>query len=680
MIDFASPEAQQKLLLATTSLTPRVREILICDTEVYKNFFLVAFKRIRDGKILTFELSDRSTIDLDRLRAIMLGAHIVTFNGMSFDIPLIFYCLDGATTEQLKRACDQIINGNVKYWDVEQVLGISIPKKLVHTDLIEPQPNAWASLKTLQGRLHGQKMQDLPYPPDAILTHEQMDKTTAYCGNDLDATENLFNALKEPLELRAAVGAEYGINFMSKSDSQIGEGIIRKRVEQITGERVEKVVTPAGTCFSYKIPPYLSFRHPDLVEMLDRLRETEFYVQHNGKVDLPPWLAAKRLTFGESTYAMGIGGLHSTESNRAIHSDDDHVLVDVDVTGYYPNIMLGSGLYPKALGPAFLDVLRKIVEDRAGHKLRAADITLDDVIRAIAKVAAEGLKIATNGIFGKLGSVYSILYAPHLMIATTLTGQLALLMLIEEAESMGISVMSANTDGLVLRIPREMFEGIEKTRFTGGAVKDLIERWEAKTGFNMEAVEYRSLYNISVNSYIAVKPDGTAKLKGPLANPWRTGDGWKPNLREQLMKNPQMTIVTNAVVDFVTKRVPIEQTIREGRDIRDFVTVVNVQGGGTWRGGYLGKVVRYLWSTDGTEILYAKPHATTGNFKKVSKSDGCRPVMDLPAEFPGDIDYDRYIEQAYEVLMDIGYDRRPEPVKPIKVFKYNAIAWFALAA
>jgi hypothetical protein len=88
--------------------------------------------------------------------------------------------------------------------------------------------------------------------------------------------------------------------------------------------------------------------------MLQRLRETNFYVEHDGKVELPDWLDGKQITIGESTYAMGIGGLHSTESNRSTYADDDHVLVDVDVASYYPAIIINSGLYPKALGPDFI--------------------------------------------------------------------------------------------------------------------------------------------------------------------------------------------------------------------------------------------------------------------------------------------------------------------------------------
>lgn len=666
-------------LLAGSILTSG-KPLLVCDTECYPNFWSIGFKRIKDGRVVILEKSARKELDRERLRNIMLTHRIVTFNGMNYDMAMIFLAIEGASNERLKQANDKIILGGLKYWEVEDALNVKIPWEVDHIDLIEPQPNAFASLKTLQGRLHGQKMQDLPFHPDKPLTEAEMDITLKYMGNDLDATLNLLVALKEPLELRAALGKQYGMNFMSKSDAQMGEAIIKKRVEQQTGEKVEKVRTPPGTSFPYKIPEYMRFETPQLQAILERLRTTEFFVQGDGSVALPKWLADAEITIGGMTYAMGIGGLHSTEANRALHSDAISILVDFDVASYYPRIILNTGLYPKALGRAFLDVYRKIVDERVDAKRKADDKSLADAIRTTWKAMADGLKIAANGVFGKLGSIWSILYAPHLMVATTLTGQLALLMLIERAAKIGIEAVSGNTDGVVFRVPRSMVEKIEKTRAIGGALQQIIEQWERDTGFTMEATEYRSIYNESVNSYIAVKPDKTCKMKGPLNNPWRDDPGWKPDLRQQLMKNPQMTIVTDAVVDFLLYGTPLEQTVRASRDIRDFVTVVNVKGGGTWRGSYLGKVVRYYWSMDGAEILYKTPHATTGNFKKVSKSDGCQPVMDLPVEFPSDIDYERYVVQAREVLMDIGADRRPDPIRPLKLFKYNAVGWFAVAA
>lgn len=365
------------------------KNTLICDIETYHGFFLICFKRLSDGKIVAMEESDRTVIDRDRLRKIMLQNRLITYNGMSFDIPLIWYFISGASGADVKRAADQIINGNVRYWDAPKLLGIELPR-LDHIDLIEPQPNAFASLKILNGRLHGKKMQDLPYPPDARLTHAQMDEVIKYCGNDLDATELLFEALKEPIAMRDALGARYKMDFRSKSDSQIGEAIIKSRVEKKTGERAQRVPTPGGTAFRYKVPEYLAFERPDLQQILDRLRETDFIVQHNGKVDLPDWLSKTNITIGSSTYQMGIGGLHSTEKNRSVYADDDHVLYDFDVASYYPSIILGSGLYPKALGRAFLDEYQGIRVDRLKAKRRSQELTaeIDELKKQLAELEA----------------------------------------------------------------------------------------------------------------------------------------------------------------------------------------------------------------------------------------------------------------------------------------------------
>ena len=97
---------------------------------------------------------------------------------------------------------------------------------------MEPQPNAIASLKSLNGRMHGVQLQDLPYDPDIVPTPEQMDIISDYClHSDLDATHNLWNALAEPMELRRALGAIHDKNFMSKSDSQIGEAIVHDQID-----------------------------------------------------------------------------------------------------------------------------------------------------------------------------------------------------------------------------------------------------------------------------------------------------------------------------------------------------------------------------------------------------------------------------------------------------------------
>lgn len=627
---------------------------LIGDWEVYPNLTCVGLRRVADGKTLVMEWSHRKQGDRDRLAALLKNNLIVGYNWDGFDAIISAAVVAGFSVEQVKDVCDRIILGGLKPWHIEEQLGITIPRSWKSCDLMGSQPNAHASLKTLAGRMHCPTMQDLPYSPDTILTDEEMDNVIAYMGNDLHVTHTLFDWLGEPLAIRSALSEEHGIPLLSKSDSQVGEAIVKRRVEEHLGKRVYKPEAVGGTKFRYNIPAFLAFKHPDLADVLERLRNAEFAVKADGKVDMPGWLSSKTVTIGETTYAMGIGGLHSTEKNRAVHSDEEHVLIDADCASYYPAIILNSGLYPKSLGPQFLKEFGKIRDDRVAAK------------RAGNKVKAEGAKIQINGQFGKLGSRYSVLYAPHLMIAVTLTGQLSLLMLIERAEAAGIPIVSGNTDGIVFRCPIDRRDDMDA----------ICKQWEKDTAFELEYTEYVSLYNASVNSYIAVKPDGKAKIKGTLGNPWSAND-----TRGSLMKNPQATIVSDAVVAFITKGVPLEDTIRSGTDIRSYVTVVNVKGGGTWKGQYLGKVARFIYGHGGEEIYYKTPDPRTGNHKRVPKSDGAIPMMDLPTVFPADlIDYARYITEAKEALMDIGYDRRPDAIKPIRLYKWSSPLWFAIAA
>jgi hypothetical protein len=619
---------------------------VVCDIETYWNYFLIAFKRLNDGKIKTFELTeDSDPLPVADIKRILDNNRIITYNGNNYDIPMIYLALEGVDNAALKRASDKIIKGNVRWWQVEDTLGIRIPK-IDHIDLIEPQPSPFASLKTLNGRLHGRTMQDLPYDPDKHLTVEEMANLKAYCGNDLEATELLFNAIREPLELRSALGNQYGQDFRSKSDAQIGERIVKSRAEELAGRRLQRVETPPGTTFKYEVPDFIKFDSQVMKDVLERVRETEFKVGKSGKVDLPKWLTERKIKIGESAYQMGIGGLHSTEARRGLRSTDERVLIDADVASQYPSIILKLGLYPKSLGKHFLEVYGQIRQERLQAK-REGD-----------KIADKGLKIALNGVYGKLGSSFSIVYAPHLLIATTLTGQLSLLMLIEKAEAAGISVVSGNTDGVVFNCPRELAGEADGDRRTDSVLAQVCEQWERDTGFNLEFAEYEALYNEHVNSYFAFKPDGEVKQKGARANPWGEGG----SMREMLMKNPQFTILTEAVIARMRDGIPVEETIRGCEDVRKFVRVINATGGATWRGEYLGKVVRYIWSTDGDPIIKVKPNAK-GTRPKVPDTDGGRPMMTLEDQVPADIDYSAYIERAKRILIDFGFNPAPEEFK-----------------
>lgn len=646
------------------------------DVETYPGCYLIGIKRLSDGKIRIFEQSDRSEIDYTLLERILMSGTIITFNGMNFDGPVLWYSIEGVhscdengnptwrprTCGEIKELANRIIGDRLRYWEVGKKLGVWVPRDWDHVDLIEPQPNPFASLKILNGRMHGRWMRDLPYHHEAELTHEEIDKLREYLGNDLEATESLWHTLAEPMALRRELGATVGQDLRSMSDTQVGMAIIKKRCEDALGRRLRREGS-VDDLFPYEPPPYVEFQTPQLRDIMEKLRAHRFELDKTGKARLPDFLLDP-IRIGNMEYQMGIGGLHSTEANRSVREDFEHVLLDADVASYYPAIILSLGLYPPDIGPVFLDVYRQIRDDRVAAKKEAKALkkagSPDKARLNHLSVIDKGLKISLNGTFGSLGSPYKVVYAPHLLIAVTITGQLALLMLIERAEAAGIEVVSANTDGVLFRCPRHMFDGIDGDRLRPSALEEITSRWEQETQFDLEFVRYRGIYNLSVNSYYAIKHDGGHKRKGPLANPWNPHpDDFDP-VRGQLMKNPQTPICSDAALNYIKHGTPIRETIRGCTDVRQFVTVIRVTNGATWRGDYLGKVVRYYYGRDGSPILEAEPNAL-GNFKQVSRSEGAVPLMTMPDDYavPPDIDYERYEQMAEDILVDVGFYGTP---------------------
>lgn len=673
------------------------RQELLQDTEVFPNYFLSTFTNLVTGKVAYIECQGLdgklTTNEAIKLKWFWESFVIVTFNGINYDLPINEMAAAGLDCSQLKEASNKIIGEEIRGKEVARK-NKAKAFKTDHMDLIEVAP-LFASLKTYAGRLHAPKMQDLPFHPSTILSPEQIAIVRWYCVNDTGNTALLRQCLNEQIELRYTLSNDYQIDLRSKSDAQIAEAVIIEEIKKRTGSKPEKITIALGTIYHYQTPAFIQYQSGLLQWALSVIQNARFIVEETGSIAMPQEVKDLKLDINGSVYRMGIGGLHSSEETAAHYTDKDYVLRDIDVTSYYPFIILGQDLYPKSTGPIAMQIYRNILERRIKAK------------RAGNKPVAESLKIVVNGWFGKQGSKYSILYAPDGLIQTTITGQLALLMLIERLEYAGIHVVSANTDGIVVRCPR-----------THNNIMDLIiKKWELDTGFPTEETRYLALYSRDVNNYIAIKQteqknpnasvtwiekaDGT-KNKGAYANPWADDK----NLAMRLHKNPTTTICVEAVEQFLINKRPIDHTIRECKDITKFVVVRSVTGGAVKVWGqvppehdtpedlvklagfyeiakdswvlegetlrearylhvaydlakeltrlpgeteYVGKTVRWYYAKDVQgDLVYAK----TGN--KVPRSDGAKPCMILPAQLPDDIDYDWYITESTRILSDIG--------------------------
>lgn len=668
------------------------REELVADVECYANYFLVVFTSMKTGHVYVLDMIYGLTeLNIPMLVWILQSFTTTGFNSNSYDLTMLYLAAAGKNCQQLKTCSDKIILEEMQGRDVlreQKVKAI----KCDHIDLIEVAPLR-ASLKTYAGRLHAPKMQDLPFHPNTILSHDQITITRWYCVNDTANTAFLRECLREHIDLRYTLSKEYDVDLRSKSDAQIAEAVIGAELTRILGQRPQRPTIPIGTSYRYKVPHFIKYKSPLMQWALNIVANANFVVDETGSVGMPEEIKALKLDINGSVYRMGIGGLHSSESTVAHFTDAQNILIDKDVTSYYPYIILNQGLAPSHLGPAFLRVYRTIVERRVKAKNDGN------------KVVADSLKIVINGSFGKLGSKWSILYAPDLLIQTTITGQLSLLMFIEMLELRGIHVVSANTDGIVIKCPRNMLHVLE----------EVTKEWEAATSFNTEETRYMALFSRDVNNYIAIKqkqdkvtkawieqPDGT-KNKGAYANPWAS----KKNPAERLHKNPTATICVEAVEKYLIDHIPVEQTIRVANDITKFVSVRTVKGGAVkvwdrlpppphateeelirmagfteitkdaWvKEGqshssarytrdaykiavdelspppateYVGKTVRWYYSSNAPgELVYA------GSGNRVPRSEGAQPLMVLPDQFPADVDHEWYETEAYRILKDIG--------------------------
>lgn len=602
------------------------RPEVVCDTECLPNYWSIGFKSA-DGKKKVYELYDGCPLNRTAIASIFRQYRVFTFNGIKYDIPMICYAMSGASNEELKHASDELIQFGTPHWVFMQRLNLTVPEFFDHVDLMQVSPGApqMPSLKMYAGRLHSRKMQEMPIHHEESVYEEGRQVIRAYHDNDLDVTLDLKHELREQVRLRAIMSDEYKIDLRSKSDAQVAEAVVKSELEKVLGRRVYPPdIEPRF--FKYRPPAYIRFNTVAMRAALGVVTSAQFKIDSAGNLHAQDDVKKLNVTIGGVAYQMGIGGLHSQEANISRFSDDQFILKDRDVTSYYPEIILSQGLFPKHIGPGFLTVfgglrLRRVKAKRAGDKN-----------------TSETLKIAINGIGGKFNNVYSTVFAPEMLIQMTLTGQLAVLMLIERLVEEGIQVVSANTDGIISRVPRDKLWLFQAIFFD----------WELETGYTTEETEYISVHSQSVNSYLAFYKDKTGKVKAKRKGAAFAASGPGLDGAAGLKKNPDMDICTDAVIDFITKGVPIEDTIKWTFDMRKFVSVRRVTGGAFQDGLPLGKALRWYYSTDPSDGFFNKD----GN--KVSKTIGAKLMMELQPYVPDDLDHDYYIREAYAVLEDIG--------------------------
>lgn len=432
---------------------------------------------------------------------------------------------------------------------------------------------------------------------DRYVVPEWIDDIMHYNLNDVFIVCEMIRLYIDEVRLRYNISNAYGVDVLSSSRSNIADNLFIKFYSEFSGlaESQWRGRKTERTAMSFKrvIFPFIKFKTKELQELLEEMKKVIIY--SIGKKALkeiaPKYPELKYLkTNNESgwfevkinnlIYTIATGGLHSQDIPRELKSklvyidshstgeptsvasdsvwdkitDDSYIYCHADVSSFYPSLISVYKIAPAHINESvFVKLVTWLKETRV-----TAKHSKEDYIDGIPKdTLAQVLKIVINSIYGKLGFEKGDICDRLAVLKVTINGQLLLLKLCEELELNGIEVMSANTDGIVVKVYKSK-----------KAIYDnIINQWQTDTKLGLDSEEYKCYINRDINNYVIEELNGKVSYKGALHPTMYAVD---------LQKGYDMPIVAKAVVDYFLNDKPVLETLYECRNILDFCKTQNV--------------------------------------------------------------------------------------------------------
>lgn len=406
-------------------------------------------------------------------------------------------------------------------------------------------------------------------PFDRYIIDEYIPDMMYYNKNDVFIVAEIARLFPDEIKLRYSLSHSYKVDVLNSSRSNIADTLFTKFYSERSGLHPSQWQgqQTVRTKMSFKkvIFDSIVFKTPYMQEYLNRIKNV--IVTRTNKDSFE-----ETIQIGNLKYTMATGGLHSQDPPRALYSKHEYVIDSstgvqtqtltadsytyehYDIASFYPSIMAEYEIAPKHLNSyVFANLVRWLRDTRVEAKH-----SKEEFINGIPpKLLAEALKIVINSIYGKFGFEAGDLFDRMATLRVTINGQLMVLMLCEELEMNGIEVVSANTDGIVIKL-------YERDR---ALFNEIAQRWLKQTKLKADSEQYRCYINRDINNYLLQELNGKIDYKGAF-NP-------KMYLRD-LSKGYDMPIVAQAVENYFLYNKPVMQTLQESKDILDFCKSTNV--------------------------------------------------------------------------------------------------------
>lgn len=522
---------------------------------------------------------------------------------------------------------------------------------------------------------------------DRYILDEYIPDMLHYNLNDVFIVAEIVRLKPDEIKSRYAVSASYEVDVLNSSRSNMADVLFQKFYTKFSGipydrwkdGRTERKAMSIGKI----IFDCVRFHKPELQELLAKLRKTVVYRVNKDSLQ-------EEIVIGKTVYNLATGGLHSkdipmeiwstTEWNGVYRSSTGEIIdksaigntrkftiKHADVSSYYPSIMAFYGVAPAhMIKSAFRNLIQWMKDTRVTVK-HSDEAVVDGIPR---DVLALVLKIVINSIYGKFGFENGPLYDRLATLQVTINGQLMLLMLCEELEGNGIPIVSANTDGLMVKVYEDKEEDFNR----------IVDWWQKTTGMSMDADVLHCLIARDVNNYIAQfrvkdKKTGELKLEDELKGTFN------PLMYlNDLQKGYSMPIVSKAVYDYFINHVPVMDTLKAATNILDFCMTQNVGKNfhiiqrRVINNEIVDKVyqryVRFYVANNGHVLM--KVHNISGQKERFAAGTVvqiCNSLDDTPIELRN-IDYGYYYRECMKIIEPVKLGISPKGKGKTRVKKY----------
>lgn len=393
--------------------------------------------------------------------------------------------------------------------------------------------NTDRGLKTFEGFMGNDiRETSVPFDIPRKLTEAEIRETVKYCRHDVQQTIEVFIRRREDFEAHmglvklACQGRELDLSLISKTKPQLSAIILGARQQ------------PHNDEFDIDFPPTMRIeKYTQVVDWYRNPANRRYTDERGNKVQLETMIAGV-------PHQFGWGGVHGALEK---YSGEGYFL-NMDVASLYPSLMIRYNLHSRNIpDPA---KFTEIYHTRLKYKAEKNPLQLP-------------LKLVLNSTYGVMKDANNALFDPLQANRVCVYGQLLLVDLMERLEPY-CQIIQSNTDGVLVKLPDGSNETYER-------IDDICYEWESRTGLKLEFDEYRKVYQKDVNNYIVVPHGSLYDEKGKPR--WKSKGAYVKKL------NPldyDLPILNTALVNYMVKDIPVEETILGCDDLKEFQLVSKI--------------------------------------------------------------------------------------------------------